>query len=139
MEKQILGALRPRDPKFLFSFLDQITGPSLSTMSAPEPPPPVELAETEKVQAASSSTRSAASTDETKAADFDVQPQSKRKWYRNLNPLRLQKIPPVPSERTVSREYGASFFSVVSFQWMSPLMKVRCVPLDQNVVHDSLK
>ncbi|GAB1214638.1 hypothetical protein ATERTT37_003802 [Aspergillus terreus] len=45
-------------------------------------------------------------------------------WYRYLNPLRLQKIPPTPVERDVSHEYGASFWSIVSFQWMSPLMKV---------------
>ncbi|KAJ5895086.1 ABC transporter integral membrane type 1 [Penicillium taxi] len=47
-----------------------------------------------------------------------------KKWYGNLNPLRWQTIPPVPKERTVSKEYGASFFSIISFQWMSPLMKV---------------
>jgi hypothetical protein len=48
----------------------------------------------------------------------------KKKWYRRLNPLRLQKIPPVPTERSVSHEHGASIFSIISFQWMSPLMKV---------------
>ncbi|KAL3470334.1 P-loop containing nucleoside triphosphate hydrolase protein [Aspergillus californicus] len=48
-----------------------------------------------------------------------------------LNPLRLQKVPPVPKERSVSREHGASFFSLVYFQWMSPLMKVGYLrPLD---------
>lgn len=103
-------------------------------MSAPEPPPAGVLPDTEKLQAASSSTRSAASTDEAKAADLDVQSPPKRKWYRTLNPLRLQKIPPVPTERTVSKEYGASFFSVASFQWMSPLMKVRCVPPPVNQI-----
>ncbi|KAI9375909.1 P-loop containing nucleoside triphosphate hydrolase protein [Aspergillus egyptiacus] len=53
-------------------------------------------------------------------------PPSQTKWYRRLtlNPLRLQKIPPVPEQRSVSREYGASFLSLVYFQWMSPLMKV---------------
>ncbi|QKX53596.1 uncharacterized protein TRUGW13939_00675 [Talaromyces rugulosus] len=48
--------------------------------------------------------------------------QLKPKWYRRLNPIRLQKIPPVPSERGVSPEYGANFFSLLSFQWMAPLM-----------------
>ncbi|RDW76860.1 ATP-binding cassette transporter YOR1 [Aspergillus mulundensis] len=49
-----------------------------------------------------------------------------QKWYRrfSLNPLRWQSIPPVPEQRSVSREYGASFFSIASFQWMAPLMKV---------------
>ncbi|OQE30271.1 hypothetical protein PENFLA_c003G03173 [Penicillium flavigenum] len=56
--------------------------------------------------------------------EADVQPTQKKKWYRRLNPLRLQKIPPVPTERSVSHEHGASIFSIISFQWMSPLMKV---------------
>lgn len=64
------------------------------------------------------------------SASSDVEssdPPKKKQWYRRftLNPLRLQKIPPVPEERTVSREYGASFLSQLIFQWMSPLMKVR--------------
>ncbi|CAG8039885.1 unnamed protein product [Penicillium nalgiovense] len=54
----------------------------------------------------------------------DMQPMQKKKWYRRLNPLRLQRIPPVPTGRSVSHEHGASFFSIISFQWMSPLMKV---------------
>lgn len=107
-------------------------------MSAPEPPPSGVLMETEKLQAASSSNASAASADEPKEADLDAQSQPKRKWYRNLNPLRLQKIPPVPSERTVSKEYGASFLSIATFQWMSPLMKVRCVPREETMVNESL-
>ncbi|KAH8700278.1 putative ABC multidrug transporter [Talaromyces proteolyticus] len=45
-----------------------------------------------------------------------------RKWHSRFNPLRLQKIPPVPEERVVSREHGANFFSLISFQWMAPLM-----------------
>ncbi|KAL1964629.1 hypothetical protein VTN77DRAFT_6803 [Rasamsonia byssochlamydoides] len=48
--------------------------------------------------------------------------RTKSKWYRKLNPLRLQKIPPVPKERAISREYGANFFSIITFQWMAPLM-----------------
>ena len=89
-------------------------------MSAPEPLHQVVVADNEKLQTHASSSRST-SNDEAKAPEVDMQ---KRKWYRRLNPLRLQKTPPVPTERSVSREYGASFFSTVSFQWMSPLMKV---------------
>lgn len=47
------------------------------------------------------------------------------KWYRKFNPLRLRSIPPVPKERQVSKEYGAGFFSIVTFQWMSSIMTVR--------------
>lgn len=48
----------------------------------------------------------------------------KKPWYKNLNPLKRGKAPPVPAERTVSKEYGASFLSILTFQWMAPLMKV---------------
>jgi ABC-type multidrug transport system fused ATPase/permease subunit len=90
-------------------------------MSAPEPLQSVVVAENEKIQAHDASTSRSTSNEEAKAPDVVVQ---KKKWYRRLNPMRLQKIPSVPTERSVSREYGASFFSIISFQWMSPLMKV---------------
>ena len=83
-------------------------------MSAPEPLREVVVAD-EKLRADAS--RSAPD-------EAAVQPTQKKKWYRRLNPLRLQKTPPVPTERSVSREHGASFFSIIYFQWMSPLMKV---------------
>lgn len=70
------------------------------------------------------STLRAASSDEAKDPNVDVQPMQKRKWYYWLNPLRLQNTPPVSIERFVSREYGASFFSAIFFEWMSPLIKV---------------
>ncbi|KAJ5733265.1 hypothetical protein N7533_013712 [Penicillium manginii] len=94
-------------------------------MSAPpEPLPQVVVADIEKLQAAPSD-RSASGDDEAKAPDNALQPPTpRRKWYRRLNPLRWQTPPPVPNERTASKEYGASFFSIVSFQWMSPLMRV---------------
>ncbi|KAJ9492575.1 hypothetical protein VN97_g667 [Penicillium thymicola] len=88
-------------------------------MSAPEPLREVVVAD-DKLQANTS--RSA--SEEAKASDLGVQPVQKKKWYRRLNPLRMQKIPSVPTERSVSHEHGASFFSVLSFQWMAPLMKV---------------
>ncbi|PYI28928.1 putative ABC multidrug transporter [Aspergillus indologenus CBS 114.80] len=42
---------------------------------------------------------------------------------RSLNPLRLQKVPPIPEARAVSKEYGASIISRVTFQWIAPLIK----------------
>ena len=53
-----------------------------------------------------------------------VEPTStpKRSWLNRLNPLRLRKPPPVPEERTVSREYNASFLSLLTFHWIAPLM-----------------
>ncbi|KIN03816.1 hypothetical protein OIDMADRAFT_193722 [Oidiodendron maius Zn] len=44
-------------------------------------------------------------------------------WYKNPNPLRWGKIPPVPEVRTMSREYNAPFLSLVYFQWIAPIMK----------------
>ncbi|KAI9890027.1 MAG: hypothetical protein M1814_004543 [Vezdaea aestivalis] len=46
----------------------------------------------------------------------------KKEWYKRLNPLRWANPPLVPKERVVSREYGASFLSILTFQWMDPLM-----------------
>ncbi|KAF9888516.1 hypothetical protein FE257_008623 [Aspergillus nanangensis] len=61
----------------------------------------------------------------TSQSEEDSKPSmSKPRWYRRLNPLRWQKTPPIPSEREASHEYGASVWSIASFQWMSPLMKV---------------
>ncbi|KAL8745735.1 MAG: hypothetical protein Q9190_002174 [Brigantiaea leucoxantha] len=48
----------------------------------------------------------------------------RKPWYRSLNPLKRRTLPPVPKERIVSREYGASFFSKATFQWMAPVMHV---------------
>ncbi|OJD13223.1 hypothetical protein AJ78_06297 [Emergomyces pasteurianus Ep9510] len=46
----------------------------------------------------------------------------RRRWYQRLNPFRWRQIPPVPKERTVSKEYGAGYLSLITFQWMSSLM-----------------
>jgi len=45
-------------------------------------------------------------------------------WYKQPNPMRWGKIPPVPKEREVCREHNANFFSSLIFEWMSPLMMV---------------
>lgn len=69
-------------------------------------------------------------TQTTTASSLTVESQSSRvqennkPWYRRLDPLKSWRKPPVPKERTVSREYGAGFFSMLTFQWMAPLMKV---------------
>lgn len=81
----------------------------------------------EKLEHPSSSSDSETG-DDSHERNSDVEAAKRRvKWYSRLNPLRLQKIPPVPTEREVSREYGASFLSIVTFQWMSPLMKVNLI------------
>lgn len=45
-------------------------------------------------------------------------------WLSRLNPLKRRRKPPVPSERAVSPEFRAGFFSLLTFEWMSPLMSV---------------
>jgi ATP-binding cassette subfamily C (CFTR/MRP) protein 1 len=45
-------------------------------------------------------------------------------WYKNLNPMKWGAPPPVPEVRQVSREYTANFLSLMTFQWMAPLMTV---------------
>ena len=56
------------------------------------------------------------------AESRDAEPQMKKPWYKRLNPLKSSTKPPVPKERRVSREYGAPFLSLLTFQWMAPLM-----------------
>lgn len=51
-----------------------------------------------------------------------AEPQKKKPWYKRLNPLKRSIKPPVPKEREISREYGAPFLSLLTFQWMAPLM-----------------
>jgi hypothetical protein len=59
----------------------------------------------------------------------DSKPSALRpRTHHKLNPLTLQKIPPVPEERMVSREYGAGVFSKITFHWMAPLMRVSDIP-----------
>lgn len=48
----------------------------------------------------------------------------KQTWAEKINPLKRKHKPPVPTERSVSREYKANFFSQLTFQWMAPLMSV---------------
>lgn len=52
------------------------------------------------------------------------EPAKKKPWYKRMNPLKRSRKPPVPKERIVSREYGANLFSLLTFQWMAPIMTV---------------
>ncbi|PGH03930.1 hypothetical protein GX51_03766 [Blastomyces parvus] len=49
----------------------------------------------------------------------------RRAWYQQLNPFRWRQIPPVPTERAISKEYGAGYLSLITFQWMSSLMTAK--------------
>ncbi|KAH8797969.1 multidrug resistance-associated protein [Xylogone sp. PMI_703] len=43
-------------------------------------------------------------------------------YLQRLNPLRGGKIPDIPTERTASTEQNASFWRLLTFAWLSPLM-----------------
>lgn len=66
----------------------------------------------------STTTTTSALSIESRTQD-DSPPKS---WYKRINPLKRRRKPPVPKERTISREYGAGFLSLLTFQWMAPLM-----------------
>ncbi|KAL9099125.1 MAG: hypothetical protein Q9163_005332 [Psora crenata] len=51
-------------------------------------------------------------------------PEMRKPWHKRLNPLKRSTKPPVPKERSISREYSASFLSLLTFQWMAPIMSV---------------
>jgi ATP-binding cassette subfamily C (CFTR/MRP) protein 1 len=66
-------------------------------------------------------------------SDTKSSASAKKRWYKKLNPLKRSKKPPVPESREVCREYQASLFSRITFQWMAPLMTVGYQrPLEKN-------
>lgn len=83
------------------------------TKSAPEAKP---VGEPLAPYATSASGASAATTVPTVAA--------KKPWYNTPNPMKWGTIPPIPAEREVSREATAGWFSLLTFQWMAPVMTV---------------
>ena len=66
--------------------------------------------------------RTVTATTTTSTLTVESQAKEKIPWYKCLNPLKKSIKPPIPKERKVSREYGASFLSLLTFQWMAPLM-----------------
>ena len=74
-----------------------------------------------KDRATASRTLSTTTTTSTQAPELES--EGKKPWYKSLNPLKSRTKPPIPKERIVSREYGASFLSLLTFQWMAPIMR----------------
>ncbi|KAM7195265.1 P-loop containing nucleoside triphosphate hydrolase protein [Rhypophila sp. PSN 637] len=73
-------------------------------------------AELLRMQSSATAT-SVASTTPTAQPNYTPKP-----WYKQPNPMRWGKIPPVPKEREVCPEYKANFFSQLFFGWMGSLM-----------------
>lgn len=63
-------------------------------------------------------------TDASVGTTATAQPSQEKTWKQKINPLRWGAVPPIPQERIQSREYGASIFSKLFFNWMTPLMTV---------------
>lgn len=103
--------------------LQYVVSESESSISEREKDPEKSVRRTTTARTTSTAGTSALSSqgDETKSAD---QTSTKKAWYKRLNPLKGKHKPPVPKERVVSREYGAGFLSRLTFQWMSPMMRV---------------
>ena len=80
---------------------------------------------------------------ENRQDEQNLEAQNERQRYslrRRFNPLRLQKIPDIPEERPISREYGASILSRIFFLWVIPFMKVgnSCFELGMHVILTSI-
>jgi ATP-binding cassette, subfamily C (CFTR/MRP), member 1 len=75
----------------------------------------------QRINESSSSSRSESSDDAKAKAKPDC---PKRSWHSRINPLRKRHPPPVPESRRISREKGANFLSLLTFQWINPLMTV---------------
>jgi len=50
--------------------------------------------------------------------------RGRRSLYDRLLLRKRQENPPYPTERTISHEFNAGFWSILTFQWMAPLMAV---------------
>ena len=77
----------------------------------------------------------ATATSVTSATATNRLPEQKP-WYKQPNPLRWGKTPPVPKEREVCPEHKAGFFSGLVFQWMGPMMSTGYKrPLESNDIY----
>jgi ATP-binding cassette subfamily C (CFTR/MRP) protein 1 len=59
----------------------------------------------------------------TEATEASGPTKDTRSRWKRWNPLK-RKPPPVPETRGVSREYTANFWSMLTFQWVTPIMSV---------------
>lgn len=71
----------------------------------------------EKIESSATTATEASAAVQTKSREPEKAP-----WHHRINPFRRGAPPPIPEERTVCPEYNASFLSLLTFQWMNPLM-----------------
>ncbi|KAF5021658.1 hypothetical protein F66182_6316 [Fusarium sp. NRRL 66182] len=66
----------------------------------------------------------------------ESKPPRKKPWHKKLNPLRWGSVPPVPDRPIQSREYQAGFLSMLTWEWMGPLMDAGYRrPLEANDIY----
>ncbi|OJD31060.1 abc transporter [Diplodia corticola] len=110
----------------------QSATPAASPNAAPAATGPPRSLDPEKAaplgieKRASYSSNTSASDDDADVNDAKSSsaPDQHPGWLDRANPLKKRNKPAVPTERDVSREHGAGFFSLLTFQWMAPLMSV---------------
>lgn len=116
------GKYPPPDPEA--AALEPVTAEPMPASKSKSEPSSADLEKSVSLDV----TRVATQTTVTSALTMESESQSSgsktdKPWYKRLNPMKNKKIP-VPNERVVSKEYGASFLSLLTFQWMAPIMKV---------------
>ena len=110
---------------------DPVASANATLRDDPLDPDQYERAGSEKNVDSPTATSPSSDTDHasTNAPSVNGEPSSakaqKVSWSRWLNPLKRNRPPPLPNQRQVSREYTASFFSILTWQWIAPLMTVR--------------
>ncbi|KAL9081423.1 MAG: hypothetical protein Q9159_007319 [Coniocarpon cinnabarinum] len=88
-----------------------------------------------RMQSSATTATTATSASDLSRSESRDQQQPPRKWYSWLM-LRHRHLPPIPTERKVSREYKASIWSKATFQWITPLMTVGYNrPLELNDIY----
>lgn len=75
-------------------------------------------------RSASSWTESSDESSHSDAASHKSVIVERRKWSEKINPLKKKHVPPIPNNSGPSPEYTAGFISLLTFQWMAPLMNV---------------
>lgn len=90
---------------------------------------PVKIAD--MIENADKTVAVASNEDSSSSNSVDVEannpPARRRRWYVLLNPLAWSRTPPVPTQRLESRERSAGILSILTFQWITPLMTVSCL------------
>ena len=138
-EKDVEKALDDAAEQFPTQPLEYVSSESASISDdSPDPEKPLDhpIHDKESRLAAHRTTTTSTALSALSTEALSTAEPSKKSWYRRLDPLQWRKVPPVPTERTVCPEYGAGFFSMLTFQWMSSIMTTGYLrPLEPNDIY----